>query len=191
MNWRKNMSKFKIGDRVLVKDNYCETFARGQTATIRHDDGTGMCQYLIEFDNEFPDCHDGDGRCHNNHGWWIDGEWLQPIERIKLGIFKKENKEKSIKIKSKDPVYKELSDIAKKYDGVRGVVCYAGCDFEFSDEIKKALIKNDRDCDVQLNANYELKAEIIAQLTECETYEQKMNVLKAYGVVDAQGKLIK
>lgn len=99
--------------------------------------------------------------------------------------------EKSVKIKCKDPVYKELTDIAKKYSGVRGVVCYAGCDFEYDDEIRKALVKNDRDCDVQLDAMFNLKKEIMAQLDICETYEQKMNVLKAYGVIDENGKLNK
>ena len=99
--------------------------------------------------------------------------------------------EKGIKIKCKDPVYKELTDIAKKYKGVRGVICYAGCDFEYNDEIRKALVKNDRDCDVQLDAMYDLKKEIVAQLDICETYEQKMSVLKAYGVINEQGKLNK
>ena len=99
--------------------------------------------------------------------------------------------EKGVKIKCKDPVYKELTDIAKKYAGVRGVICYAGCDFEYNDEIRKALVKNDRDCDVQLDAMFNLKHEIMAQLEICEIYDQKMNVLKAYGVVDEQGKLNK
>lgn len=100
-------------------------------------------------------------------------------------------REKGAKIKCKDPVYKELTDIAKKYEGVRGVICYAGCDFEYNDEIRKALVKNDRDCDVQLDNMFNLKKEIMAQLDICETYEQKMNVLKAYGVIDEQGKLNK
>ena len=104
---------------------------------------------------------------------------------------KEKHREKDIKIKSKDPIYKELNDIAKKYKDVRGVVCYTAYDFEFSDEIKNAIVKNDRDCDVQLDANYELKAEIIAQLDVCETYEQKMNILKSYGVIDENGILNK
>lgn len=104
---------------------------------------------------------------------------------------KEKYKEKDVKIRCKDPVYKELHDIAKKYEGVRGVICHTGCDFEFSDEIKKAIVKNDRDYDAQLDANYELKAEITAQLEVCETYEQKMNVLKSYGVVNANGILNK
>lgn len=104
---------------------------------------------------------------------------------------KEKYREKGIKIKSKDPVYKELNDIAKKYDGVRGVVCYIGCDFEYNDEIRKALVKNDRDCDVQIDDMYALKKEIIAQLEVCETYEQKMNILKAYGVVNENGILNK
>lgn len=104
---------------------------------------------------------------------------------------KEKYKEKDVKIRCKDPVYKELADIAKKHKDVRGVVCYAGCDFEFSDEIRKAIIKNDRDCDVQIDDMYALKKEIIAQLDICETYEQKMNVLKSYGVVNENGKLNK
>lgn len=104
---------------------------------------------------------------------------------------RKKYNEKGVKIKCKDPVYKELTEIAKKYEGVRGVVCYAGCDFEYNDDIRKALVKNDRDCDVQIDAMYALKKEIIARLDICETYEQKTNVLKVYGVIDEQGKLNK
>ena len=209
-------TEFKVGDRVMVKNDYREEFARGQMATIRYDDGTGVRQYLIEFDNEFPACHTGDGQCRDNHGWWIDGEWLQPIERIKLGIYKKENKEmycvnepsiidlyfdnenskiskkyseKERKLMKKDGVIAQVEAFKAQMKDVKGLkIEYK---YELPREIKEQREKLSVACDHEIVVLRDKCREIKTMVAECETYEQKQAILKAYNIIDEQGKLIK
>lgn len=206
-------TEFKVGDRVIVKNDYHEQFARGQMATIRYDDGTGSLQFLIEFDDAFGWCHDGDGQCRDNHGWWIGGEWLQPIERIKLGIYKKENKEMELleiyfenkqiendaeceqaceKARKKDLMYKGICEIQENYKDIGGVrISIDHGVYEFNESVKKEILKILDKRDRRDKVLRELECEIKAQLKMCETYEQKQAILKAYNIIDEQGKLIK
>jgi hypothetical protein len=134
------------------------------------------------------------------------------IDEILNKIEKKENKEMELleiyfeekqrqleikrdakcdKIKLKDPIIRELEALAKKYKDVKGLSIFANYEYQFSKEIYAELDKCEKDYKRQKGELIGLKKEIIAQLDLCETYEQKMNVLKAYGVVDEQGKLNK
>jgi hypothetical protein len=56
---------------------------------------------------------------------------------------------------------------------------------KFLEEMNKC----NNDYRIQREKLSSLKYEIKAQLDICETYEQKMNVLKIYNVVDEKGKL--
>ena len=95
------------------------------------------------------------------------------------------------KIKLKDPIIRDLEALAKKYKDVKGLSIFANYEYQFSKEIYAELDKCEKDYKRQKGELIGLKKEIIAQLDLCETYEQKMNVLKAYGVIDEQGKLNK
>jgi hypothetical protein len=102
-----------------------------------------------------------------------------------------EQDKKRDKIKTKDPIIKEVYALAKKYKDVKGLSIFPNYEYQFSQEILEEMNKCDREYRVQREKLSSLEYEIKAQLDICETYEQKMNVLKAYGVVDEQGKLNK
>jgi hypothetical protein len=95
------------------------------------------------------------------------------------------------KIKLKDPIIRDLEALAKKYKDVKGLSIFANYEYQFSKEIYAELDKCEKDYKRQKGELIGLKKEIVAQLELCETYEQKQAILKAYGVVDEQGKLNK
>lgn len=95
------------------------------------------------------------------------------------------------KIKLKDPIVRELEALAEKYKDVKGLSIFTTYEYQFSQEILEEMNKCDKDYRIQREKLSSLEYEIKAQLDICETYEQKMNVLKAYGVIDEQGKLNK
>ena len=99
-------------------------------------------------------------------------------------------REKREKIK-RNVMYTEVMDLRKKYAHIAEFNIYVTNVYKFSTEIETEIIKNDREHDKKLDELYCQRQEIKAQLDICETYEQKINVLKAYGVVDEQGKLNK
>lgn len=97
--------------------------------------------------------------------------------------------EKREKIKRKDVMYTEVMDLRKKYAHIAEFNIYVTNSYKFSTEIETEIIKNDREYDKKLDELFCQLQEIKAQLDICETYEQKMNVLKIYNVVDEKGKL--
>ena len=136
----------------------------------------------------------------------------QPLNYITIDEFKKENKEMELleiyfeekqrqleikhdakcdKIKLKDPIIRELEALAEKYKNVKGLSIFANYEYQFSKEIYAELDKCENDYKRQKGELIGLKIEIVAQLDLCETYEQKQAILKAYGVIDEQGKLNK
>lgn len=134
------------------------------------------------------------------------------IDEILNKIEKKENKEMELleiyfeekqrqleikrdakydKIKLKDPVIRDLEALVEKYKDVKGISVCIKHEYQFSKEIYAELDKCEKDYKRQKGELIGLKKEIIAQLDLCETYEQKQAILKAYGVIDEQGKLNK
>ena len=95
------------------------------------------------------------------------------------------------KIKLKDPIIRELEALAEKYKDVKGLSIFANYEYQFSKEIYAELDKCEKDYKRQKGELIGLEKEIVAQLALCETYEQKQAILKAYGVIDEQGKLNK
>lgn len=100
-----------------------------------------------------------------------------------------EHGKKCDKIKTKDPIIKELYALAKKYKDIKGLSIFPNHEYRFSQEILEEMNKCDNDYRIQREKLSSLEYEIKAQLDICETYEQKMNVLKIYNVVDEKGKL--
>lgn len=88
----------------------------------------------------------------------------------------------------KDSTYKALKDLAEKTKTKDGYIFTF--DFAFMpDSVRKEIDKIQKDKEekeIQLNR---LMDEVNAQLTECETYEQKINVLKTYEILDEKGKV--
>lgn len=88
----------------------------------------------------------------------------------------------------KDTTYKALKDLSEKTktkDGYLFTFNFAFMPDSVREEIDK-IQKDREEKEIQLNR---LINEVEAQLTECETYEQKVNVLKAYEILDEKGKV--
>ena len=208
------MAKFKKGDEVVINkigDNrrgYDNLYGRiGKIQFVRIYDGhtTPEITYHVKVD----------GRKNPNQcdGWFVyDEEDLECVPKTSIKYYEKEKKEMELleiyfeekqkqleikrdtkcdKIKLKDPIIRELEALAKKYKDVKGLSIFANYEYQFSKEIYAELDKCEKDYKRQKGELIGLKKEIVAQLELCETYEQKQAILKAYGVVDEQGKLNK
>lgn len=88
----------------------------------------------------------------------------------------------------KDSTYKTLKDLSEKTktkDGYLFTFRLTSIPDSVREEINK-IRKDKEEKEVQLNR---LMDEVNAQLAECETYEQKINVLKTYEILDEKGKV--
>lgn len=88
----------------------------------------------------------------------------------------------------KDSTYKTLKDLSEKTKTKNGYLFTFNFDNmpdSVREEINKAQ-KNREEKEVQLSR---LMDEVNAQLSECETYEQKINILKTYEILDEKGKV--
>ena len=95
------------------------------------------------------------------------------------------------KLKNSHPVIKAINEFRNSMKDVKGLTFSYNYvfekDAEFDAKTEKLNEKYDKKL-AEIDAEY---IEIRAMLSECETYEQKQNILKAYGVIDEQGKLKK
>lgn len=94
-------------------------------------------------------------------------------------IYQSEKKtEGDVKLKDKDyAAYKKLNNDKVNFIG------------DFSDEIKKQLREVEKETADALCKVESMVKEVEAQLEICETYEQKVAVLKLYNILDEDGKL--
>lgn len=91
-------------------------------------------------------------------------------------------------VKKQDETYKELFEIANKFSNTKGVAISIG-GYVFDKKLETKLEKLYDQYHEDRNRLMVLHDEINAQIQICETYEQKMNVLKIYDVIDEKGKL--
>jgi hypothetical protein len=96
---------------------------------------------------------------------------------------------KAEKIKAKNEEYKELTEIMHKYKDNDCVSIYVSSNYPLGKELDAELKKVFDDKNNELQKLSDLKIEIEAQLELCETYEQKMNMLKTYQIVKDNGVL--
>ena len=100
----------------------------------------------------------------------------------------KEAKEKIIKA---DEITERVAEFKEKLEEDYNM--YVGVDLNIgtlTKESEKEIAKAEHGHDVELHALKEGIKEIKAQLEICENYEQKMNILIAYGIIDKKTKQI-
>ena len=100
----------------------------------------------------------------------------------------KEAKEKIIKA---DEITKRVAEFKEKLEEDYNM--YVGVDLNIgtlTKESEEEIAKAEYEHDVELHALKEGIKEIKAQLGICENYEQKMNILIAYGIIDKKTKQI-
>lgn len=118
-------------------------------------------------------------------------EILEFYKDVKKGEIRRKKIKALEKLKSKHPVINAVKNFADMMKDVKGFVFNWDFDWDEDKEFYKKIEETNNRYDKQtaeLDANYR---EIKALLTDCETYEQKQNILKAYGVIDEHGKLRK
>ena len=118
-------------------------------------------------------------------------EILEFYKNVKKGEILRKKTKALEKLKSKHPVINAVKNFADMMKDVKGFVFNWDFDWDEDKEFYKKIEETNNRYDKQmaeLDANYR---EIKALLTDCETYEQKQNILKAYGVIDEHGKLRK
>ena len=118
-------------------------------------------------------------------------EILEFYKNVKKGEILRKKTKALEKLKSKHPVINAVKNFADMMKDVKGFAFNWDFDWDEDKEFYKKIEETNNRYDKQmaeLDANYR---EIKALLTDCETYEQKQNILKAYGVIDEHGKLRK
>lgn len=103
---------------------------------------------------------------------------------------KYEGLEKSIKLT--DPRYKvwlECTTTLDKLYAEDKMCSYSHAQIELSDDTKKKLFTLYNAREKEVRDLYDKKREVNAQLSMCETYEQKQNVLNTYKILKANGKI--
>lgn len=207
------MSKFNIGDRVIVTQN-CSMLnyrdLKGLHGTIvdirdssvpyivalddrQHPANTNGMYYFDDNEIAFEGCYYATVDCSLSNNGKENGMNILDVyfenEQEKNDKNFEKMKEKTMR---KDLVYKEVMDLKNKYKDVDGVeINISTRNYNPSDAVIKELHKLYDKRDARDKELRELEKEIKAQIELCETYEQKQNILKAYGVIDEQGKLIK
>ena len=118
-------------------------------------------------------------------------EILNLYNDIKRDEVRQKRKKELEKLKNSHPVIKAINEFRNSMKDVKGLTFSYNYvfekDAEFDAKIEKLNEKYDKKL-AEIDAEF---IEIRAMLTECETYEQKQNILKAYGVIDEHGKLRK
>lgn len=118
-------------------------------------------------------------------------EILEFYKNVKKGEILRKKTKALEKLKSTHPVIKAVKNFADMMKDVKGFAFNWDFDWDEDKEFYKKIEETNNRYDKQVDefdANYR---EIKAMLTDCETYEQKQNILKAYGVIDEHGKLRK
>lgn len=213
------MSNFKVGDRVFIVEYDGQTNNSdivGKTGTVRklQDSTLGVG---VEFDDKIRNGH-GQFGSQWGHGWWcleasvrkIEDketktnkgenkdmtELLNRIKTINERRIKEDAKNKRKEIENNSEQVKAILELEKTINSldpkIRKTISftYFVDDILFTDE---ELAKFEKINDDKVKAESELDEKLAnakAQLSICETYEQKMEVLKAYGFVDDSGKII-
>lgn len=102
-------------------------------------------------------------------------------------LFEDEDKARS-KAWEKNSTYKTLKDLFEKTKTKNGYLFT----FNFAtmpDSVREEIDKIQKDREEKETQLSRLVNEVEAQLKECETYEQKINILKAYEILDEKGKV--
>ena len=206
------MTKFKVGDTIIVRRNMGDGIysnlcgAVGVIAQINENciypyqvTITDRCVetetngYLWFNDSEIDLFHE---ICFSNKNNEEENKNMYRNSDVLDLYFDKENakidkkyQEKERKIRKKDPVIGQIEAFKTQMKDVKGLKI----DYEYDvpQEIREKLIVLRNDENNERDKLHELCREIRTMVQACETYEQHQAILKAYGIIDEQGKLVK
>jgi hypothetical protein len=118
-------------------------------------------------------------------------EILELYHDIKKGEIDDKYKKDFERLRNSIPEIKRVKEFFETMRDVKGLRLAFEYEWDkhpqYMEQLNKLNEKYDKkQADLRLERN-----EISTMLSECETYEQKQNILRAYGVIDEQGKLRK
>lgn len=117
-------------------------------------------------------------------------EILDLFIEYKRGKINEKYDKQGKKLYENNEIVKKITEFKDSLKDVKGLVLT--CEYDIQDDNYKRELEKIEDRRVkELIKINELGSEINAIVHDCETYEQKQNILKAYGVIDEHGKLIK
>lgn len=205
------MKRFKIGDRVRlisIDGDYNSRLKIGATGVIKNF-YNGSYDYKVEFDEYF-NGHSCGGVCKDGHGQniydkdlelesttIIKGEIMATNEVIKIYTDKKEkqlnNKYEALleNAKLNDPIYKSFREHADAlleiYNAQKMTITLT--EPKLSDDTSKVIENLMTDKNKEYDELKEYINEVSAQLSMCETYEQRKDILKTYNIIGKDGKI--
>jgi hypothetical protein len=119
----------------------------------------------------------------------IESKKINQCYDAKIGEIEKESAETKIAEKAKEFALKELKKVFPDYDENRERLILVT--HEFKEETQTKINDLNKERRKELIALDEKITEIRAVMEIAETFEQKMDILKAYNVVDKKGVIIK
>ena len=123
--------------------------------------------------------------------WNVKGEnkmkLLEIYEDKQIEKIYNEYATKIEKNRATDPRYKEILDFKKKFE--KDVVIYDD-QYPFNEVIVRKENDLSKQRQMAIDGLYQTMREVRAQLELCETYEQKMVMLRSYNIVDENGVLV-
>lgn len=173
---------FKAND--IIKINYTNITSDGYTTTSYGIDASVADKYNTLYNAKF------DVEYMKERFKKGDNEMklLEIYRDRKMDNLFKEADEAQDKAWEKDNTYKTLKDLAEKTKTKDGYLFTFNFD-SMSDSLREEMDKIQKDRGEKVTKLNKLIDEVNAQLSECETYEQKMNVLKTYEILDEKGKV--
>ncbi len=119
----------------------------------------------------------------------IESKKINQCYNAKIGEIEKESAETKIAEKAKEFALKELKKVFPDYDENRERLILVT--HEFKEETQTKINDLNKERRKELIALDEKITEIRAVMEITETFEQKMDILKSYNVVDKKGVIIK
>ncbi len=126
-------------------------------------------------------------------------EEKKKMEILKIYVEKQKRKlrnkfdKKMADLYKQDPVYRELCEMNKRIVQLNKIhhtnVLLDLSDYIFPQDYKTQQFEIEAENDRNFDTLCDLVQEVEAQLDMCETYEQKQQILKAYKIIDENGKI--
>ena len=118
-------------------------------------------------------------------------EILELYYNIKKGEIDDKYKKDFERLRNSIPEIKRVKEFFETMRDVKGLRLAFEYEWDKHPQYMEQLNKLNEKYDKKLTDLRLERDEISTMLSACETYEQKQNILKAYGVINEQGKLRK
>lgn len=131
----------------------------------------------------------------NNMNQGIVKMWKEKI----INKIKSDSLNQSEKIKRQDIIYSKKLELEEEmvkflkqngYEEYERIEFKCNSDFKFyTSETDNKLYELNKKCDSKIRQVEDTAKEVLIMITDCQSYEQSIEILKSYGIVDSSDKL--